>query len=204
MYSKIKALADKYSEELNNQVKKRIEEMKDDDTSYYLIYRVLGVNSEEGRLTDLYQNKGRFLYKYAAAFLEDAARLCIRYKFPNAIKTRIPNMLGTRPKHFEVDCLINNDLALEIKWRDATTYGDHITKEHTRVKAIKACGYIPVRIMFYYPQRKQAQKVQETLETLYRGIGGRYYYGANAWNYMKELTDIDLSAILEQIANSRG
>lgn len=48
LYSKIKALADKYAEKLNNQVKKRIEEMKDDDTSYYLIYRVLGVNSEEG------------------------------------------------------------------------------------------------------------------------------------------------------------
>jgi hypothetical protein len=32
--------------------------------------------------------------------------------------------------------VINNN-AYEIKWRDATTDGDHITKEHTRVQNIK-------------------------------------------------------------------
>ena len=163
---------------------------------------MLGVTNEEGNLIDLYQNKGRFLYKYAGAFLEEAACMCIKHKFPDAAKVRIPNTLGVRPKTFEIDCLVN-ELAHEIKWRDATTDGDHITKEHTRVKVIKEKGYIPIRIMFYYPQRMQAKKIQETLETLYRGIGGQYYYGDTAWKYISELTDIDLLGILEKIANSR-
>ena len=202
IYEKIKNLADKYASDLKNQVDARIEEMKSDDTSHYLLYRVLGVTNEEGNLIDLYQNKGRFLYKYAGAFLEEAACMCIKHKYPEAAKVRIPNTLGNRPKTFEIDCLIDK-LAHEIKWRDATTDGDHITKEHTRVKVIKEKGLTPIRVMFYDPQRSQAKKVQETLETLYKGIGGQYYYGDSAWKYIKELTNIDLLAILEKIADSR-
>ncbi len=202
IYVKIKELADKYASELKNQVDARIEEMKSDDTSHYLIYRVLGVTNEEGNLIDLYQNKGRFLYKYAGAFLEEAACMCIKHKYSEAAKVRIPNTLGSRPKTFEIDCLVNG-MAHEIKWRDATTDGDHITKEHTRVKVINEKGYTPIRVMFYYPQRSQAKKIQETLETLYRGIGGQYYYGDAAWEYIKELTDIDLLDVLQKIADSR-
>jgi len=198
----IKRLADRYATELKKQVDIREKEMEDDDTSHYLLYRVLGVTNDEGRLIDLYQNKGRFLYKYAGAFLEEAAILCIKHKFPDSAKVKIPNTLGSRPKTFEIDCLVGN-AAHEIKWRDATTDGDHITKEHTRVKVIREKGYIPIRVMFYYPQRAQAIRIQETLETLYQGIGGKYFYGNGAWQYIHELTDIDLLKILEKIALSR-
>lgn len=179
-----------------------MEEMKADDTSHYLLYRVLGVTGEEGNLIDIYQNKGRFLYKYAGAFLEEAAVICMKYKYAYASKVRIPNPLGTRPATFEIDCLVDN-LAHEIKWRDATTDGDHITKEYTRVKAISEYGYIPVRVMFYYPQRAQAQRIQETLKTLYDGIGGKYYYGDAAWQYIEAFTGINLLEILEGIVQSR-
>ena len=202
VYKKIKALADKYADDLKHQVDLRVEEMKHDDTSHYLLYRVLGVTDEEGNLIDLYQNKGRFLYKYAGAFLEEAATICMKHKFPDSAKTKIPNTLGQRPKTFEIDCLVGT-LAHEIKWRDATTDGNHITKEHTRVKVIQQKGYTPIRVMFYYPQRAQAIRIQETLETLYNGIGGKYYYGDTAWKYIKDFTGIDLLAILETIAMSR-
>lgn len=198
----IKRLADKYATELKKQVDIREKEMEDDDTSYYLLYRVLGVTNDEGHLIDLYQNKGRFLYKYAGAFLEEAAIICIKHKFPNSSKVKVPNTLGSRPKTFEIDCLVEN-AAHEIKWRDATTDGDHITKEHTRVKVIREKGYTPVRVMFYYPQRTQAIRIQETLETLYQGIGGKYFYGDSAWQYIHELTGINLLEILEKIAISR-
>ena len=202
VYSEIKQLADKYATDLQMQVDSRIEEMKGDDISHYLVYRVLGVSDEEGNLIDLYQNKGRFLYKNAGAFLEEAAIICMKHKYPDAAKVKIPNTLGSKPKTFEIDCLVN-EAAHEIKWRDATTDGDHITKEHTRVKVIKEKGYVPIRIMFYYPQRSQAIKIQETLETLYKGIGGKYYYGDSAWQYIKDFTDINLLEILEVIADSR-
>ncbi|KIM03469.1 MAG: restriction endonuclease [Sulfurovum sp. PC08-66] len=54
--------------------------------------------------------------------------------------------------------------------------------------------------MFYYPNREQAMKIQSTLETLYKGIGGQYYYGNSAWYYVKDRTGIDLKNILEKIA----
>ncbi len=196
---KIKELAKKYSDNLKVKINNRMEEMKEDDKSHYLIYQVLGISDEEGRLIDLYQNKGRFLYKYAGSFLEEATKLCFLETFPNSTTTKIPNTLGSRPKTFEIDCLEGNN-AIEIKWRDATTDGDHITKEHTRIKVIKDAGYKPIRVMFYYPNRSQAIRIQNALETLYTGIGGEYYYGDNAWNYVKDRTKVDLKQILEDIA----
>lgn len=199
---KIKKLADKYTETLHSQIVQRKEEMKDDDTSHYLIYRVLGISNEEGQLIDEYQNIGRFLYKYAGSFLEEATTLCFTEVYPEGCKTKIPNTLGQKPKTFEIDFLNGTD-AIEIKWRDATTDGDHITKEHTRVKVITGAGFTPIRVMFYYPQRTQAIKIQETLETLYSGVNGEYYAGDYAWEFVKKYTGIDLKQVLEEIAYER-
>lgn len=67
--NKIVELANSYSKNLRKKIDERITEMKEDDNSHYLIYRVLGITSKEGNLIDIYQNKGRFLYKYAGSFL---------------------------------------------------------------------------------------------------------------------------------------
>ena len=68
IYEKINALAEKYSNNLRQQITKRVKEMECDDTSHYLIYKVLGIPCEEGKLIDEYQNTGRFLYKYVGSF----------------------------------------------------------------------------------------------------------------------------------------
>ena len=199
---KIRLLADQYADRLRTAIDRRVTEMQGDDVSHYLIYRALGVEDAEGHLIDVYQNKGRFLYKYAGSFLEETSKLCFKEAFPDSGSLRIQNTRGQRPKAFEIDCLVGHD-ALEIKWKDATTDGDHITKEHTRIQVISDRGYIPIRVMFYYPNRLQAIRIQATLETLYHGIGGEYYHGDAAWSYVRDRTTIDLKAILEQIAEDR-
>ena len=93
--------------------------------------------------------------------------------------------------------------AYEIKWRDATTDGDHITKEHTRVQNIKNAGYKPIRIMFYFPNRTQAIKIQETLKTIYTGVNGEYYFGESAWDFVRNVTGVNLLGMLEDIANKK-
>lgn len=199
---KIGKLADEYANNLKSKIVARKEEMKGDDNSHYLIYRVLGISLEEGILIDEYQNTGRFLYKYAGSFLEEAATLCMFFSNSQGGKTLVENTIGSRPKTFEIDFLNGSD-AVELKWRDATTDGDHITKEHTRVKAIKGHGYKPVRVMFYYPQREQAIKIQETLKTIYAGVDGEYYAGDEAWDYLEKVSGYDLKAILMEIADKR-
>ena len=202
LYDEIRALSDTYETRLRSQVEQRVVDMEEDDYSHHILYQVLGVSPKEGHDIDVYQNKGRFLYKYAGAFLEDAAFMCINHKFEDAAKTKIPNTLGVRPKTFEIDALVAQ-LAFEIKWRDATTDGDHITKEHTRLKVIHAAGYTPIRLMFYYPNRTQAKRIQATLETLYKGLNGQYYYGDSAWKFINEFTGVDLLAIIERIAREK-
>lgn len=188
----LRELARTYSTQLKSQIERRVEEIQRDDQSHFLIYRVLGVTAKEGKMIDVYQNKGRFLYKYAGSFLEEAAKLCFKHKFPHSGTVKIPNTAGQRPKTFEIDCLIESN-AIEIKWRNATTDGDHINKEHTRIKVISDAGYRPIRIMFYYPNRIQARKIQET-------FNGEYYRGDDAWDYIKEQSGFDLKALLEKIA----
>ena len=202
LITEIEALAQTYSDNLKTKIDERKEEIKQDDTSHYLIYRVLGISSKDGQLIDEYQNTGRFLYKYAGSFLEEAASLCLEYNNPDGQKTTVENNQGQRPKTFEIDFLDGNN-AIEIKWRDATTDGDHITKEHTRVKCIQSHGYKPIRVMFYYPQRTQAQKIQETLKTIYAGVKGEYYAGDEAWEYIQKYSGYDLKAILTEIADKR-
>ena len=200
----IRNLADKYAANLKARVDTRVAEMEKDDNSHYLIYRALGVSTEEGHLIDIYQNKGRFLYKYAGSFLEEAAKLCFLQKFPDSGSVRIPNITGQRPKTFEIDCLVKETDAIEIKWRDSTTDGDHITKEHTRMQNVQRAGYKPIRVMFYAPNRERARRVQKTLETLYKGAGGEYHCGDDAWNYIKSYTGVDLFAVLQVIADERA
>jgi len=85
---KIRKLAAEYAERLKERIDQRVEEMEGDDKSHFLVYRVLGITDEEGHLIDVYQNKGRFLYRYAGAFLESAAKLCFREKYPDADSVR--------------------------------------------------------------------------------------------------------------------
>lgn len=203
LYTEIRALSDAYENRLKRQIDTRVLEMNNDDRLHHVLYQVLGVTAQEGHDIDVYQNKGRFLYKYAGAFLESAAKLCIQHTHPEAVTTRIPNTLGQRPATFEIDALVQNGDAFEIKWRDATTDGDHITKEHTRLKVIADAGYHPVRVMFYYPNRSQAQRIQRTLETLYAGVGGHYHYGEGAWAFLKSYTGVDLLGLMNRIAEEK-
>ena len=111
---KIRILAADYAERLRQRINERMQEMEQDDTAHFLIYQVLGITNTEGHLIDSYQNKGRFLYRYAGAFLEEATKLCFQEAFPDSGSTRIPNSQGRRPKTFEIDCLVGQD-AIEIK-----------------------------------------------------------------------------------------
>jgi type II restriction enzyme len=55
--NEIRRIADKYAGNLKTRIDQRVEEMKADDNSHYLIYRVLGITNEEGKFIDGYQNK---------------------------------------------------------------------------------------------------------------------------------------------------
>lgn len=144
----------KYKEKLHKKIKDREIEMQNDNTEHYMVYNALGFTSKEGYQIDYQQNVGRFLYKYAGSMLEEMAIQCFKMKYPaSQQKFKLSNTIDNgSPKTVEIDCLVGNK-AYEIKWKDATTDGDHINKEYKRIRIIKKAGYIPVRIMFFEPNR---------------------------------------------------
>lgn len=108
---KIRDLAAQYADRLKKRINERVAAMEEDDQSHTMIYQVLGVSDKEGKTIDVYQNKDRFLYKYAGSL-----------------------------------------------------------------------------------------RIQQTLETLYEGTGGRYYFGDEAWEYVRHRTGFNLKSELESIA----
>lgn len=171
-------------------------ELLEDDTSHYEVYRILGVPPSECELIDLYQNVGRFVYKYAGALLESTTRILLESS-GNGGPVTLPNTVSGNPVNFEIDCYTSRDnKAHEIKWRDATTDGDHIRKEMNKITSIVAAGYTPVRIMYYMPVRTQAKKIQERILELFRDQG-EAYVGEEAWEYVRAYADFDLKAALK-------
>ena len=116
----------------------------------------------------------------------------------------VTNAVGSSPQVFEIDCYIKELGAIEIKWRDATTDGDHVRKERDRLESIKEAGFKPVRLTFYEPNREAAIQIQKRLATQYRELGGEYHSGESAWSYVKNHTGVDLKAILENMAKEKA
>jgi len=193
-----------YRSDFQKKILERKEEMESDNNAHYLLYNILGFTSEEGYQVDFQQNVGRFLYKYAGSLMEDLVINCLKMAHSDAVsKVKLKNTIDRSPKTVEIDCLIGNR-AIEIKWKDATTDGDHIKKEHKRVRVIKDAGYIPIRLMFFEPNRERAIRIQIRLKDLYEELGGEYYSGAAAWEYLKKDTGIDLRKILKKYGKEHG
>lgn len=188
----------KYRTELKKKIKERKVEMELDNNDHYMLYNALGFTSDEGYQIDFQQNVGRFLYKSAGSLIEELAIQCFKIAHPDAQeKVKLLNTIDQSPKTVEIDCLIGNR-AIELKWKDATTDGDHIKKEQKRVKIIRKAGYIPIRIMFFEPNRNQAIRIQTKLKELYQELGGEYYSGDTAWEYLQNDTGINLKAIIKR------
>lgn len=78
--------------------------------------------------------------------LEELVINCLMEIFPDAkAKEKIPDTIDKSPKTVEIDCLVGKK-AFEIKWKDATTDGDHIKKESKRIQIIKNTDHQECRI----------------------------------------------------------
>jgi len=180
---------------LHQKIEERRIEMAGNSLEHFRLYEVLGFSEEEGIKIDLYQNIGRFVYKYAGAILEQATVAVLQHtKVGQSI--RIPNTISRNPRNFQIDFFVRPDnKAHEIKWRDATTDGDHVTKERNKVQCIIGAGMIPVRVMYYMPNRKQAIRIQERIIAIYKEHG-EAYTGKEAWDYIRDYTGFDLHGYL--------
>lgn len=183
-----------------NTLKKKIDqrkiEIKNEDNIHWELYSLLGnFNKSESFNMDFYQNVGRFFFKYAGSMLEEMVIKIFNDK-KNAEKIYLENTISSNPKKFEIDCFVKEDnKGHEIKWRDATTDGDHKKKEETKLKQMEKNGIIPVKIMFYMPERVQAKKIQTNIIKLYEKTGFSYV-GIEAWKYVKNYGGFDLRKFL--------
>lgn len=190
----IKEIIEFYKIYLDEAINKRTAEMIHDANEHYIVYKVLGIDEEEHSKIDHYQNKGRFVFKYAGALLEDLARLCI-----GGVPVSFENKISTSPKKFHIDCYVEStNLAHEIKWKDGTTDGDHTKKESNKIQGMINEGMTPVRVMFFMPEREQSKKIQEKVIAAYKA-NGYAYIGNDAFDYVKKCSGIDLKLIFNSL-----
>ncbi len=190
--NKLKIIFDKHKKTLKEKITERKKEIESEKNPHWEIYKLLGgFDEKESFKVDFYQNVGRFFFKYCGSMLEEMSIEIIKSK-KSAEKLYIKNTISSNPKKFEIDCFVKKDnKGHEIKWRDATTDGDHKKKEEIKLKQMVKNGIIPVKIMFYMPERAQAKKIQLSIIDLYKQTG-ESHIGKNAWLYLKDYCNFDL------------
>ena len=62
---------------------------------------------------------------------------------------------------------------------------------------------IPVRVMYYMPNRKQAIRIQERVISIYREYG-EAHIGKAAWDYIRNYTGFDLYTHLYRKTKGTG
>lgn len=188
--------------QLQKAIERRLAELSQDSQEHFMLYRMLGLPEAECPKVDLYQNVGRFLFNYAGSLIEELTQ-AVMAQARGGERVRIPNTVSASPRQFEIDWLVSSDQrAHEIKWRDATTDGDHVRKEMDKVRCIVASGLVPVRVMYFWPNREQAQRIQTRITELYRQHG-EAHIGQDAWAYIHTYTGFDLRGYLAQKAEEK-
>lgn len=176
---------------LNKKIENRVSKIKEEDPDYYELVNLFGYSDEEAEDIDIKHNIGRFLFANLGRLLEELSNTLLK-NAKGGKELKITNPADSPPEKFQIDCVVDSDnKAHEIKWRDATTDGDHVKKEENKISAIENLGYIPVRVMFYRPKRKQAQRICDKVARLYRSEG-EAYIGDDAWEYIENYTSFDL------------
>ena len=188
----LKIIFCKHKKMLKQKINERKDKIQLEENRHWEIYELLGdFDKEESFKVDYYQNAGRYFFRHCGSMLEEMVIKIIKNK-KYAEKTYIENTISTNPKRFEIDCFVKEDnKGHEIKWRDATTDGDHRKKEETKLKQMIKNGIKPVKLMFYMPEREQAKKIQLSIIELYNQTG-ESHVGKQAWSYLKNYCDFDL------------
>lgn len=201
VFEHIKILIEQRRTDLHRKITARDAALVGDDNAHHLLYRLLGVDAAQAMLIDRHQNTGRLLWRQLGTLIEEAVGCCFRARFPDAGPHRVA-VEGTSPRTYQIDLLVEGD-AYEIKWRDATTDGDHVNKERARISQIARQGLRPIGLTFFLPHREQARAIQLRRAALYAELGGVHYVEQAAWRHVHERTGIDLHGILLRLAGEQ-
>ncbi|MHA6346394.1 ApaLI family restriction endonuclease [Roseivivax sp. CAU 1761] len=194
----IEAIVARHREALQARILSRRKEVLEAGRDHHMAFAALGVSSEEAADIDLHQSVSRLVYRHAGAMMEELACHCLKAAYPDGGKVRIPNPAAGSPATYEIDFLARRRDAIEIKWRDATTDGDHVRKENARLQATIEAGYRPVRLMFFLPTTAAAAKIQARLQASYKDAGGIYAGGAAAFAFISRRTGVDLRGAMQK------
>ncbi|MCV9964904.1 ApaLI family restriction endonuclease [Pararhizobium sp. BT-229] len=194
--NEIRAIRKRHADAVQKGFAKVQERLATSSREHARVYRALGIDDKTGLELDERHMEARFVYTHAGRLMESISRTCIVSTRNAKSKVKVPNICGPKPKSFEIDVLADETDGIEVKWRDATTDGDHITKEHWRVSSVKEAGYKPIRLMFFEPTGKEAVKIQDQLAAEYPLIGGEFHRGPAAFDFLKDYTGIDVLALL--------
>lgn len=178
-------------------VQRRRADLLQDANGHRMMTGALGVPDASLGSLDAAHNEARLLYRHCGNLAQTICGICFAAAFPGSGPRMIGNPVeGAKPRRYEIDWLMPTMEALEFKWRDATTDGDHVRKERARLSAVRKAGFVPVRIMLFQPERKAARKIQAALSMAYEAEGGVYLAGPEAFGFVHRRTGIDLASCL--------
>jgi hypothetical protein len=202
---KLDALVQKQREETAQKIEEREAEMQQDDTDHYLLFRVFGFDGRQAHTLDFHQNVSRILYRRMGDLMEGVS-LTVLGETHEGEKRLVPRTeaaknTSTKKETYEIDFLSQADgRAHEIKWRDSTTDGKHVAGEILKAKRFHSLGYLPVRVMYFTPQRDTSRSAMERINAAYHDLDGEVHVGEQAFAYMRHYTGFNVWQYINRVA----
>jgi hypothetical protein len=193
--NKIHLIISEYHKKIKDNILKTKQIMEDFKNEHHEIYELF-YSKEEINLIEKYHIMARILSANTGRIFDNVVKFII--SDVEGGQTEYWNNLNSHPMKFEID-IVNHTkkIAYEIKWRDATTDGDHKNKEFRKVDFIKNKGYKPIRLTFFLPELERSVKAQKDIIDYY-SMNGLSYTGKEAFEYINTLANIDLKHIIKQ------
>jgi hypothetical protein len=165
---------------------------------HYNFYSMFGFEPEESRQLDYHHHVSRILFSHIGTFIQDIAYLCFYYKYKTTqMNFPVKNVISEKPKKFKIDILVNNQ-AIELKWRESTTDGDHFIKEEVKVHNALKHDYAPIKLVFCDSIYGQSKKASEKMKRMYIKNGGQFISGIDAWKYLDKLVGFDVLKFIKK------
>jgi hypothetical protein len=191
----IMTILDNVKNNLGSKIKQRTIDMDSEDPDSHILFKLLGFDKEESKKIDLYHNIGRLVYRSSADLMEKIV-IKLFETTKNATRLRLENPFPP-PQIFNIDAYVKSEKrAYEIKWKHATTDGDHVNKEMQKPKTIKKHGLIPIHLVFFTSERKNAISALDRIIKAYKSVDGEVYVGNDAFQHLHEYTGFDLKKFL--------
>lgn len=178
---------------------------------YIESYRIFGFTEDEAIKLQFSQSISRIVYRRIGTIIQELIYKSFKcskkfncgsnIKFNQLLlKDNVIDKIRINEKYLTKEAgdiiLFDKKYSYEVKWSFATTAGNELEMILSKAELCNKIKYMPILLIFTEPIPDQARKSYQKLKEKFQKYGS-VYEKKQAWDHIKEMTNIDLRNIFE-------